>query len=77
MKTFSVYLEKMTCGMVRVTGRIKGQTIVLLEGAESNSKDLVIQALRKTAGGQEISRGIFSMKFIELNDMASAAYAMV
>lgn len=62
-------VENLSNGTQRVTSRISGRTVKYVDSL-ALTKDQCFDVLRAAAGGHEISRNVFSMEYIEVNDAA-------
>jgi hypothetical protein len=69
MKTFTLTLENLSSGTQRVTSRVQGRTAKYVDAVKVTA-DQCFDVLRAAAGGYEISRNVFSMEYIDINDEA-------
>jgi len=69
MKSISLNVENLSNGTQRVTSRINGRSVKYVDAAKL-TKDQCFDVLRAAASAHEISRNVFSMEYIEINDAA-------
>ena len=67
--TISLNVENLTNGTQRVTSRINGRSVKYVDAANL-TKEQCFDVLRAAASSHEISRNVFSMEYIKINDAA-------
>ena len=71
MKSITMNVVNLENGTQRATSRISGRTVKFVDSPVI-TKDQCFDVLRAAAGGHEISKNVFSLQYIDINDTAKA-----